>query len=505
MQQENLGINCDDGNGNTAPRLPTVAIVGRPNVGKSALFNALIGKRLSIVHELSGVTRDRVMAPASWKGRHFQLIDTGGLGSPDTGARRMDVWDKHIDDQVEAAIMEADVLIMVSNVQDGVVALDRAVAEQIRAAGKIIILAVNKCDTPMFDVQTDDFATLGFADVTAVSSLHRRNLDVLLNKVTASLPKCDLTEVKDEPFRIAVVGRPNVGKSSLVNVLLGEERVIVNETAGTTRDAIDVAFKLRYRGEEIPAELIDTAGLRKKSKINNAVELFSMMRTREAIERSRLVLFLVEAASNGVTAQDRRIARTIEESGRACIIVANKYDQCQYEYKQPQLLSELRYTLPGMSYAPVVFVSALHNYNISGMLDQIAQLIGLLNFRVSTAVFNRVLGEAFERCSPPVVGNLPFKIYYGSMVGTEPPRFLLFVNYPKHCAANYLAYLQNYLRSAFDFTGLPLRLELRERPKKVASIRTAPSKRRKPAARNSDARVRKSSVRTRQVGKKRKK
>lgn len=505
MELEDMEFDTGAGSDAGLPRLPTVAIVGRPNVGKSALFNALIGKRLSIVHELSGVTRDRVMSPASWKGHGFQLIDTGGLGRPGSGARRMDVWDRYIADQVDAAIQGSDVLILVCNAQEGVVSLDREVAERLRVAGKTVVLAANKCDAPSFDALADDFAVLGFSDVAAVSSLHRRNLDFLLNKVVAHLPKRESAEVETEPFRIAVVGRPNVGKSSLVNAVLGEERVIVSETAGTTRDAIDIAFTLRYRDEELPAELIDTAGLRKKAKIDNAVELFSMMRTQAAIERSRLVLFLVEASPDGVTAQDRRVARMIEESGKACIIVANKYDQYRSDYKQSQLLEELRYTLPAMKYAPVAFVSALRNYNINGMLDQIAQVIGLLDFRVSTAVLNRVLSEAFERCSPPVIGNVPFKIYYGSMVGTEPPRFLLFVNHPKHCAASYLAYLQNYLRSAFDFTGLPLRIELRERPKKVASIRTRLPKKHPSAPRRGAASQRKSSVRARQVTKKRKK
>lgn len=456
-----------------AHRMPVVAIVGRPNVGKSALFNAIIRKRVSIVHEMCGVTRDRVVAPASWQGRHFQLVDTGGMGTFTGKTRNVDQWDKRISEQVEAALGDADILIMVCNVQEGVVALDEEVARRLRTCGTRVILAANKSDNPELSAAAAEFSALGFEEIIPVSSLHRLNLDLLLDQVVKDFADLDLPEAESEPFRIAVIGRPNVGKSSLVNALLGTERVLVSETAGTTRDSVDIDFELEYKGEKLPASLIDTAGLRKRAKVDNAVELFSIMRAQEAVERSRLVFFLVEAAPAGVTAQDRRIAALLEESGKACIMVVNKYDLQRAEYTPDELLKELRFSIPGMSYAPAVFVSAKDKYNLDGLLDQAAQVMGQLELRIPTSTVNRVLKDAFERVSPPVVGTSPLKFYYAAMVANEPPRFILFVNEPKYCADNYLNYLKKALRSAFDFTGLPIVVTLRARPKKVSSFHTA--------------------------------
>ncbi|MFA7231437.1 MAG: ribosome biogenesis GTPase Der [Victivallaceae bacterium] len=455
----------------TEVKIPTVAIVGRPNVGKSSLFNVIIGRRLSIVHEMSGVTRDRVIAPASWNGKHFQLIDTGGLGTMGE-TRNVDVWDERIAEQVEAAVEGADVLVMVCNIQDGIVSLDQEVAEHLRSCGKKVLMVANKSDNPELENQSIEFSALGFGQVFPVSCTHRRGIEYLMDNVMEAIPQVKLMPVEREPFRIAVIGRPNVGKSSLVNALLGENRVIVSETAGTTRDSIDIDFELEYQKEKLPAKLIDTAGLRKKSKVDNAVEMFSVMRAQEAIERARLVLFMVEASPDGVTAQDRRIASIIEDSGKACVIVANKFDICRDDHKKKELLEELRYSLPGMTYAPVVFVSAKEKYNLDGLLDQVAQVMGLMEVKIPTSLVNRVLSDAFTRCSPPVSGLSPFRMFYAAMVSTEPPKFLIFVNDPKLCAQNYLVYLKNSLRHAFDFTGLPLVISLRARPKKVESIRT---------------------------------
>jgi GTP-binding protein len=455
-----------------AHKIPVVAIVGRPNVGKSSLFNAIIRKRVSIVHEMCGVTRDRVVAPASWQGRHFQLVDTGGLGTLTGKTRNVDKWDKCISEQVETAIGDADLLILVCNVQEGVVALDEEVARRLRTCGTRVILAANKSDNPELSAAATEFSALGFEEMIPVSSLHRQNIDLLLDQVVKDFESLDIQQEEQEPFRVAVVGRPNVGKSSLVNALLGDERVIVSDVAGTTRDSVDIDFELEYKGEKLPASLIDTAGLRKRAKVSDAVEMFSIMRAKEAVERSRLVLFLVEASPMGVTAQDRRIAAMVEDSGKACVMVVNKYDVQRSEHTKEELLKELRYSIPGMSYAPAVFISAKEKYNLDGLLDQAAQVMEQMELRIPTSTVNRVLYDAFERVSPPVTGTSPLKFYYAAMVANEPPRFIMFVNQPKYCAPNYLNYLKKALRSAFDFTGLPIIVTLRARPKKVAGFHT---------------------------------
>ena len=453
-------------------KIPTVAIVGRPNVGKSALFNAIIRKRVSIVHEMCGVTRDRVVAPASWNGKHFQLMDTGGLGTMTGKTRNIDQWDERIGEQVKVALEGADILIFVCNVQDGIVALDEEVAKRLRTYGSRVIIAVNKSDNPKLAEDAAQFSRLGFSELVPVSSLHRLNIDTLLDQLVEDFEELDMPEDEQEPFRIAVVGRPNVGKSSLINALLGDERVIVSDVAGTTRDSVDIDFELQYKSEKLPESLIDTAGFRKRAKVRNVVEMFSIMRAKEAIERARLVLFLVEASPDGTTAQDRRIASMVEESGKGCVLVINKYDTQRDEHRKEDLLKEIRYSTPGMKYAPAVFISAKDKYNLDGLLDQAAEVMEQMEIRISTSMVNRVLNDAFDRLSPPVVGNSPLKFYYAAMVANEPPNFLMFVNDPKYCAANYLAYLKNALRSAFDFTGLPIIIMLRARPKKVASFHT---------------------------------
>ena len=457
-----------------AAALPAIAIVGRPNVGKSSLFNAIVGRRLSIVHEMSGVTRDRVVEPVSRNHRRFQLIDTGGLGTLCGESRKVEIWDARIAEQVEAAIEGAEVLICVGNVQEGVVPLDEEVARRLHQSGKPVIYAVNKCANPELAAQAGEFTRLGFGPVIPVSCLHRRHVEELVDAALRLLPAGAeaAAEEAPRPFAIAVAGRPNVGKSSLVNALLGEERVMVSEVAGTTRDAIDVEFTLQYRDSERPAVLVDTAGLRKQTKVDTVVEYFSAMRARSAIERADLVLLVVESAPEGVTAQDRKIVSLIQAAGKACVVVGNKFDLWRDEFRREAVVAELRRTLPGMEYAPVVLVSARERRNLGALLDQVAEVMANLELKIPTSVVNRVLADAFERKSPPVIGPAPLKLYYASMVGTAPPRFLLFVNDPKYCAPNYLAFLRNTLREAFDLTGLPLQLELRARPKKVMSFHT---------------------------------
>ena len=315
--------------------LPLVAIVGRPNVGKSSLFNAVIGRRMSIVHEESGVTRDRVVSAASHRGRRFRLVDTGGLGMLEGEERGVDVWDRRIAQQAEAAVADADVLILVVDVEAGVAALDREVASRLRRTGKPVLVAVNKCDNPERVERSGEFSELGFSDIFPISCLHRGGLGDLLDAAAARLPEVSeaAAEAGEKPFRIAVAGRPNVGKSSLVNALLGEERVIVSDVAGTTRDAVDVDFSFEYKGEQCPAVLVDTAGLRRRGKVDTVVEYFSVMRASAAIDRADMVLMVVEADPAGMTAQDRRIASLIEASGRGCVVVANKSDLQEKEHK----------------------------------------------------------------------------------------------------------------------------------------------------------------------------
>ena len=475
----------EQNNSETKPvHIPTVAIVGRPNVGKSSLFNAIVGRRLSIVHEMPGVTRDRVVAPLVRGKCRFQLIDTGGLGMLSGETRKVDMWDSRIASQVDIAIGGADVLILVANVQDGVVNVDEEVAARLRESGKPVLFAANKCDNPTLEHESVEFMKLGFRKIFPVSCLHKRGVNALVEAAIKLLPQNVSEDGESEapavkPLNIAVVGRPNVGKSSLVNALLGEERVMVSDVAGTTRDAIDVDFTLRYQGGDRAAVLVDTAGLRKKAKVDTVVEFFSVMRAQAAIDRADLVLFVVEASPDGMTAQDRRIASMIQKAGKACVVVANKFDLYKSGHKVRALEEELRYSLPGMNFSPVVFISAKDRSNLDGLLDSIAQVMDQLELSIPTGVLNRVLADAFESSTPPVVGAAPLKLYYASMVGMTPPKVLLFVNNPKYCADNYLAFLKNTLRQAFDLTGVPLELELRARPKKVESIRREPS----PAAR----------------------
>ena len=438
--------------------LPTIAIVGRPNVGKSSLFNSILKKRQAIVHFDSGVTRDRVSSTGVIGGRRFRLIDTGGLGMGKGEKRGVDFWDQSIEKQVEVAIADADVILFVVDVTAGLTALDQEAAIRLRSTGKEIILVINKVDGDVPTPHIGEFDRLGF-------SLHRRGITQMMEKALkdfdAVAPGQELPRLK-----IAVMGRPNVGKSSLVNKLLGEERVIVSDVAGTTRDAIDVEFTLDCGdGEKVPALLVDTAGLRKKSKIDGAVERYSMMRAEETLENCDMVLFVVESSMNGVTAQDKTIAAMIQKSGKPCILVSNKWDTCSGK-KQKDVLAEIRYTLPFMSYAPVVFICAVSGYNFKELYGAIAELRAQMAVKISTAMVNRVIGDAFEKTAPPVLGTKPFKVYYGTMVSNPPPTFQLFVNDPALCADHYKTYLEKYLQKAFEFTGMPVRLILKERKRR---------------------------------------
>ena len=449
--------------------LQTIAIIGRPNVGKSSLFNQILGRRKSIVHEQSGVTRDRIAAPCAWRGKHFLLMDTGGLAMMDGQKKSVDMWDEGIRKQVDAAIEGADILIFVTNVMDGVVTLDEEVAKKLRGCDQKVYLVANKCDTLVIEEKKSVFDSLGYETVYPVSCAHKLGIDDLLDDVLVDIDLMFDGNLKDEePFKIAIIGRPNVGKSTLINAVLGEERCLVSDIAGTTRDSIDVEFKMEYQGEEQPVTLVDTAGLRKRSKVDDLIEVFSVMRVEATLKRCDLVIFACEADVDGFTAQDRRIARMITESGKACVITATKWDACEGA-KQKDVLEEIRYTLPRMPYAPIVFTSSHRNYNFGTLFDAIAEVRSQLDVRIPTSMLNQVVQDAFTKNTPPVI-NHPFKIYYGTQVDFNPPTFKLFVNSKAQCAAHYLGYLNNYMRNAFDLTGLPIIIDLIDRPKTIESF-----------------------------------
>lgn len=451
-----------------AGELPTLAIVGRPNVGKSSLFNAILGRRQAIVHFDSGVTRDRVCASGVWEGRRFQLIDTGGLGMYESETKGVGFWDKQIEEQVNAAIETSSAILFVVDVQAGLNPLDKGIASRIRACGKPVFLVANKADNSSDELHADEFHALGFDSIHPVSCLHRRGVHDLMEAVLKDVPPSDAAH-QAKPFRIAVLGRPNVGKSSIVNRLLGENRVIVSDVPGTTRDSIDAEFELQGSEESVRAVLVDTAGLRKRSKVDEAVEQYSMMRAEQSLKSCDVVLFVIEASRGEASSQDKTIARMIEESGKGCVVVCNKWDIRANDMKREELLAEVRASLPKMAYAPIVFVSALTGFHFKELADAIAQVRAQLSVKITTAMLNRVIQNATERTLPPVVGIKPLKIYYGTMAGNAPPRFILFVNDPKLCAESYKSYLANTIRDSFNMTGLPIVLRLQARSRRDLS------------------------------------
>lgn len=450
--------------------LPVIAIAGRPNVGKSSLFNAILKRRQAIVHFDCGVTRDRITASGVFEGRRFNLIDTGGLGMYAGEKRGVGFWDKMIEDQVEAAIDSAVTILFVVDVTAGLTPLDKGIADRLRASGKKVILVVNKADNHEAEQGMNEFHALGFDHIHAVSCLHRIGIDSLMLDALEGVPVNTAAEGGGQgvkPLRIAVLGRPNVGKSSIVNRILGEERVIVSDVAGTTRDAVDIQFTLRCGDEDVPAVLVDTAGLRKRSKVDDAVEIYSMMRAEEALEKCDIVIFVIDSGTGGSTSQDKTIARMIQDSGKGCIIAANKWDTC--EGRQKELRQTLADSLPQMSYAPLVPLSAKSGYNFRELFEAVAELRAQMSVKISTALLNKVVTDAQKKNLPPVVGGKLFRIYYGTMVANCPPRFSLFVNDPKLCAENYRIYLEKYFRKAFSFRGFPIRLLFKSRRREELS------------------------------------
>lgn len=445
--------------------LPMVAIVGRPNVGKSSLFNIIMRRRISIVHEEAGVTRDTIMARCHWGDRDFLLVDTGGLGVL-VREKNVPQFDALIREQVLAVAQEAALLILVVDIRAGITPQDIEVANYLRTTGCPVILAVNKADNEKFEETAEAlFKPLGFKSVVPVSCIQKTGIEPLLEECLVKLPAVIAEPEPETELRLAVIGRPNVGKSSLVNALIGEQRVMVSDIAGTTRDAVDIPLQLEAdNGELIPVTLIDTAGLRKKKSMDSMVEYFSVLRTEKALERADVILFVLDSPNAGTTL-DRKIARMITEKGKPCLIIANKWDLMEKQaVKRKEFFDFIRSNLTFMAHAPIIPVSALNRERIETIAQRLVELRKHMKVAIPTAVFNRFLQDVLMRTPPPTVNGKRLKIYYGTMVSTPPPSFVLFVNNPANAADHYIQFIENKIRDAFfPETGLPILLSLRER------------------------------------------
>ena len=434
---------------------PLVAIVGRPNVGKSMLFNKLTGKRLSIVEDTPGVTRDRLYAEAEWRGRTFDLVDTGGI-EPGTDNQIL----SFMREQAEIAIAAADVIIFVCDIRTGMTAADQEVAGMLQRSRKPVVLAVNKMDsTGHTDPDIYEFYNLGLGDPLPVSAVHGHGTGDLLDACFEFFPPEDEEVVEDDVVKVAIIGKPNVGKSSLVNRILGQERVIVSDVAGTTRDAVDSYFE-NGNGKYL---IIDTAGMRKKSKVDDRVEKFSVLRATMAIERSDVCVIMIDA-QEGVTEQDTKVAGLAHEAGKACIIVVNKWDAIEKDGKTMQRMEEdVRRDLSYMTYAPVLFISALTGQRVDRLFGLIDNVVNQAAMRIPTGVLNQVLADAQARVQPPTDKGRRLKIYYMTQIGVKPPHFVIFCNDAQLFHFSYQRYIENQIRATFGLTGTPVRITIRQK------------------------------------------
>ena len=435
---------------------PIVAIVGRPNVGKSMLFNKLVGRRLSIVQDTPGVTRDRIYGDCEWCGRQFSLVDTGGI-EPGTENDML----KFMRRQAEIGIELADAIIMVVDVHSGVTAADQDVATMLRKSRKPVCLAVNKCDSiGLVNPDVYEFYSLGIGDLFETSAIHGHGTGDMLDWVLENIPEDDSEAEEDDVIKVAIVGKPNVGKSSLLNRILGEERVIVSNIAGTTRDAIDSYFE----NETGKYCLIDTAGMRRKSKVDDIIERYSNMRTINAIERSDVCLILIDA-NDGVTEQDTKIAGLVHEAGKAAIIVVNKWDAV--EDKETNTMRDMerdtREGLSYMTYAPVMFMSALTGQRVDKLFPMIQEVYKQNTSRITTGALNSILADATARVQPPTDKGRRLKIYYMTQVGIRPPHFVTFCNDKQLFHFSYRRYLENQIREVFGLQGTPVRITIRQK------------------------------------------
>ncbi|WP_448920686.1 ribosome biogenesis GTPase Der [Eubacterium sp.] len=435
---------------------PVVAIVGRPNVGKSTLFNKLIGSRLSIVDDTPGVTRDRIYGDCEWLNHNFLLVDTGGIEPYST-----DVILSQMRTQAEIAIETADVIILVTDLKCGVVASDMEVASMLQKSNKPIVLCVNKCDSiGAPDPEFYEFYNLGLGDPIAVSSVHGHGTGDLLDEVIKFFPEQEEEEVDDEEvINVAVIGKPNVGKSSLINRISGTDRAIVSNIAGTTRDTTDTYIENKYG----KFNFIDTAGLRRKSRVNDSIEKYSIIRARMAVERANVCVIMIDA-TEGFTEQDSKVAGIAIEQGKACIIAVNKWDAVE---KDGNTMKEFREKLSVdfsfMSYAPFIFISAKTGIRIDKLYEMIVHVHSQNSMRISTGKLNEVLGIATARVQPPTDKGKRLKIYYMTQASTRPPTFVFFVNNSELFHFSYQRYLENQIREIFGLDGTPVRFIVRER------------------------------------------
>mgnify|MGYP000875317359 FL=1 len=431
-----------------------VAIVGRPNVGKSTLFNKLAGKRISIVEDHPGVTRDRIYTEVQWQDKTFTLIDTGGIEP-----HSEDLMLKQMKQQAEVAIETAEVIIFLVDGQEGITPSDREVANLLRRTRKKIILAVNKIDAPKYKDNIYEFYNLGLGEPMGISSGQALGLGDLLDEIIKNLSPEEEEEYDEYTIKVAVVGKPNVGKSSLVNKILGEQRVIVSDVPGTTRDAIDTPFTMG-EGKYV---FIDTAGMRKRGKVFESIERYSVIRSLTAIERADVCLMLIDG-KEGVSEQDSKIAGYIHDQGKAAVIIVNKWDIVEKDDKTvDKYKADIRNELSFMEYAPILFISALTGQRVNKVLELVNHVSNQHAMRISTGMLNDVINEAVLTNQPNVSGGRRLKIYYATQVSIKPPAFALFVNEPSLMHFSYQRYLENQIRKAFGFEGTPIRFLLRER------------------------------------------
>jgi GTP-binding protein len=488
-----------------------IAIVGRPNVGKSALFNRIVGRRIAIVHDRPGVTRDRVSAEAEWHGRTFTLVDTGGIGLL-RGEKADDVITRAALEQVELAIEAANVIIFVVNVQEGIVPLDREAAVRLRRSAKPILVEINKVDTDRAESGASEFAELGFEKIFPVSAIHGEGIESLMDAAVKLLPEAEVsspsvasstdetTQTTDherlttyQPLKLAIVGRPNVGKSSIINSLTQSSRVIVSPIPGTTRDAVDVPFEVETDGVRQSYLLIDTAGMRKTRRVDDSIEFFSVKRAEDSIARCDISILVLDAES-GITEQDKKVADKIVEERKACIVVVNKWDLMEETVRKareeeierrrrkdrnaPQLMTTLsefgewvQEHLFFLDYAPVIFTSALSGFHLDRLLEAIRYVAAQLQQKIPTAILNRTLQDAVERRQPISSRGHRLKFFYATQTRQAPPTFLLFVNREELFSQQYKKYLADQMRTAFGYEGCPIIIVPKPRPKTIEPVR----------------------------------